>query len=271
MVLVQPDELAADLASDAAPLVLDARFNLRGRDGHEEYRDGHVPGARYVDLGTELAGEPGPRGRHPLPDPDVFTAAMRRVGVSADRALVVCDGGSILGAARLWWLLRDSGHPDVRVLDGGFAAWQAAGLPVETGDAEPGPAGDFDGTPGRLPSVTVAEVAAGTRTVVDVRAPERYAGLTEPIDPVAGHIPGAVNVPASESFADGRFRSPAELAAHFAQVPVGAAFSCGSGITAAQSVLAMTIAGRTDGVLYPGSWSEWIADPARPVATGERP
>jgi len=268
MVLVQAQDLARELTHENPPLVLDARYNLRGRDGHEEYRDGHVPGAIWVDMDHELAGPAGEQGRHPLPDPAVFEAAMRRVGLSGGRPVVVCDGGSTLGAARLWWMLRDAGHESVRVLDGGFAAWRAAGLSVATGDVEPGIAGDFTSRPGQRSRVDVADVAAGRCQVVDVRAPERYRGEVEPIDPVAGHIPGAVNLPAARSFADGRFRPAAELAELFADIPAGAAFSCGSGITAAQSLLAMEVAGRSDGALYPGSWSEWIADPSRPIATG---
>lgn len=268
MVLVEPDQLAAELRSPTPPLVLDARYNLRGRDGHEEYRDGHVPGAVYVDLDTELAGPAGARGRHPLPDDAVFAAAMRRVGLSEGDPVVVCDGGSTLGAARLWWLLRDSGHEAVRVLNGGLAAWQESGHPIATGEVVPAAPGTFSGRPGQLPRVEVGDIAGGDLVVVDVRAPERYRGEVEPIDPVAGHIPGAVNLPAAESFAGGRFRPAIELAELFADIPAGAAFSCGSGVTATQSLLALAVAGRNDGVLYPGSWSEWIADPDRPVATG---
>lgn len=267
--LVQPEELAAELAAgDGSPLVLDVRYNLLGPDGHQEYREGHVPGAVWVDLDAELAGPPGAGGRHPLPDPEVFVAAMQRVGLSNGAPVVTCDGGSQLGAARLWWLLRDYGHESVRVLDGGFPVWRDAGLPLESGESPVRAAGDFAGEPGHLPRVDVDQVAAGERLVVDVRAPERFAGESEPIDPVAGHIPGAVNVPAADSFAGGRFRAPAELVEHFAAVPSGAAISCGSGITATQTLLALEVAGRDDAVLYPGSWSEWITDPDRPVATG---
>lgn len=268
--LVQPTQLAAELAEDdGSPLVLDVRYNLMGPDGHQEYREGHVPGAVWVDLDAELAGAPGSGGRHPLPEPDVFVAAMRRVGLTNGTPVVVCDGGSLLGASRLWWLLCDHGHPDVRVLDGGFAAWRDAGLPLESGEAPVRATGDFVGEPGHLPRVDVAEVAAGERPLLDVRAPERFTGESEPVDPVAGHVPGAVNVPAAGSFRDGRFRPAAELAEHFATVPSGAAVYCGSGVTATQTLLAMAIAGRTDAVLYPGSWSEWITDPDRPVATGD--
>ena len=267
--LVQPTALTAELAEgDGAPLVLDVRYNLMGPAGHQEYRDGHVPGAVWVDLDAELAGPPGAGGRHPLPEPEVFIAAMRRVGLSVGMPVVVCDGGSLLGASRLWWLLRDYGHEDVRVLDGGFAAWRDAGLPLESGEVPVRATGTFTGEPGHLPQVDVSTVAEGERPLVDVRAAERFAGESEPIDPVAGHVPGATNLPAGESFRDGKFRTASELADHFDAVPSGAAIYCGSGVTATQTLLAMAVAGRSDAVLYPGSWSEWITDPDRPVATG---
>lgn len=267
--LVQPEALVGELAQDGrAPLVLDVRYNLMGPDGHQEYRDGHVPGAVWVDLDGELAGPPGERGRHPLPESAVFIAAMRRVGLSDGMPVVVCDGGSLLGAARLWWLLRDYGHESVRVLDGGFAAWRDAGLPLESGELPVRATGTFTGEPGHLPQITVSEAAAGERPLVDVRAAERFAGETEPVDPVAGHIPGAINMPAADSFQDGKFRPATELSDHFAEVPDGAAIYCGSGVTATQTLLAMEIAGRRDGALFAGSWSEWITDPERTVATG---
>lgn len=255
-----------DPMSVGEALVLDARWNLSGPSGHEEYLAGHLPGAVWIDLDRDLAAPAGEGGRHPLPESEVFVAAMRRAGVRNERPVVVCDGGSTLGAARLWWLLRDHGHPDVWVLDGGFAAWQAAGRPVATGEVEVEP-GDFSGEPGQLGQVTVDDILAEDLALVDVRTPERFAGHHEPVDPVAGHIPGAVNVPAGESFDRGRFRPADELAAHFEAVPDGAVIYCGSGVTAAQTVLALALAGRDDVALYPGSWSGWITDPTRPVAT----
>lgn len=267
MTLVSVAELADRIGDGTAPLVLDARWNLVGPDGHDDYRAGHIPGAVWVDLDRELAGPAGDGGRHPLPSSEVFVAAMQRVGVEPDAEVIVCDGGSTLGAARLWWLLLDHGHTRVRVLDGGFAAWQQAGKPVETGEVAPTP-GSFVGAPGHLPRVGVDDLLDEARAIVDVRAPERFTGEREPIDPVAGHIPGAVNLPASESFDAGRFRPAAELADHFAVVPSGAAAYCGSGVTAAQTILALHLAGREDVALYPGSWSEWITDPARGVARG---
>ena len=275
-VLVDVRTLSARLA-EPAPLVLaDVRWNLTGPPGRPQYADGHLPGAQWVDLETELSGPLQPSrtgGRHPLPEPEVFAAAMRRIGVTSGTEVVVYDGGSSLAAARLWWLLLDAGFPHVRVLDGGFAAWQRAGLPVETGPGTPVPPGDFRGRPGQLPRLGAADVAAlitaapSATRLVDVRAAERYAGTSEPLDPVAGHIPTAVNRPSTDNLsADGRFRPPAEIAERFAghSDPV---LYCGSGITAAHTLLALRTAG-LDGRIYPGSWSDWVSDPDRPVATG---
>ncbi|MFL6074176.1 MAG: sulfurtransferase [Mycobacteriales bacterium] len=275
-VLVDPVTLAAELDSAAPPVVLDVRWRLAGPPGEADYRAGHVPGAAYLDLDTDLSDPPGPRGRHPLPAADRLTAALRRAGVCADRPVVAYDDGDLVPAARAWWVLRWAGHPDVRVLDGGWAGWTAAGLPTSAGvPAEGG--GDFTVRPGRLPTVDAAGAAelAGSGLLLDVRAAPRYRGETEPVDPVAGHIPGAVNAPAAGNLGpDGRLRPVEELRARYAAlgaVPgarVGA--YCGSGVTAAQQVLVLALVG-VDAVLYPGSWSEWVADPSRPVAVGERP
>lgn len=266
--LISVDELRANLGEVS---VLDVRYRMGAPAGPEEYAAGHVPGAAYVDLDRDLAAEPGERGRHPLPDVAVFEAAMRRVGVRADRPVVVYDDWAGHAAARAWWLLRYHGHTDVRVLDGGWTAWRAAGGEVETGDGAAQDTGDFEATPGALPVVDAASVQdAGV--VVDARAAERYRGDVEPIDPVAGHVPGAVNVPTGRNLDEtGRFRDAASLAATYAEVGAvpGAdvAVYCGSGVTAAHDVLALELAGVT-AALYPGSWSEWVADPRRPVATG---
>lgn len=277
--LISTRELQTVLEVDpAAVVVLDPRWTLGGADGWEEFTLGHVPGARFVDLEGELSGSAGADGRHPLPPYQVFAHAMRRVGVSEDAPLVITDGGSTLPAARLWWMLTDAGHRDVRVLDGGFAAWVADGLPVQTGPDEPVVPGDFAGHPGRRRSVDATGIAGWLadgpvhgETLVDVRAPERYAGASEPIDDRAGHIPGAVNAPSAQNFAtDGRFRPAAELRTRFDDLGLdgGAVVYCGSGITACQTLLAMEVAGIDGGTLFPGSWSGWITDPERPVATG---
>lgn len=269
--LISVDELRASLGEVT---LLDVRYRMGGPAGPEEYAAGHVPGAAYVDLDRDLAAEPGERGRHPLPDVAVFEAAMRRVGVRADRPVVVYDDWSGHAAARAWWLLRYHGHTDVRVLDGGWTAWREAGGEVATGDSAPRAAGDFTATPGALPVVDATTVRAA-RVLVDARAAERYRGEVEPIDPVAGHVPGAVNLPTGRNLDErGRFRDAASLAATYAEVGAvpGAdvAVYCGSGVTAAHDVLALELAGVT-AALYPGSWSEWVADPSRPVATSARP
>ncbi len=247
--------------------VLDVRYRMGGPGGPAEFQAGHVPGAQYVDLDASLAAPPGPAGRHPLPEPAVFEAAMRSAGVSPDRAVVVYDDWAGHAAARCWWLLRYHGHTDVRVLDGGWAAWRAAGGPVATGPASAPAPGDFTVDPGRVPVVDAR--LEGVEVLVDARAAERYRGEVEPIDPVAGHIPGAVNVPTALNLTeDGRFRPAEELRTTYAAVGavpgVAVAAYCGSGVTAAHDVLAMEVAGIT-AALYPGSWSEWVADPSRPV------
>jgi thiosulfate/3-mercaptopyruvate sulfurtransferase len=272
--LIEPGELVG-LLSEGSPVVLaDVRWNLNGPPACPEYEAAHLPGAHWVDLEQELAAPPGLGGRHPLPARHVFEQAMRRVGVSAGTLVVGYDAATSLSAARLWWLLRDSGHDRVRVLNGGLAAWRSAGLPVETG---PGPStkpGDFHARPGHLRRVSADELAAAITgapapVLVDVRAHERFTGDAEPIDPVAGHIPGAMNLPSMDSVgADGRFASAAELAARYSGVGPSPVVYCGSGITSAHTLLAMTVGGRSDGIMYPGSWSEWITDPHRPVATG---
>ena len=254
--------------------ILDVRWELADGARRDAYEAGHVPGAAFVDLDRELSGPAGRGGRHPLPAPADFVAAMRRAGVRGDRPVVVYDAATSLPASRAWWLLRHYGHRDVAVLDGGLAAWVAAGGPLATGAHTPAP-GDFAGTPGAM-AVIDAEAAAalaGSGVLLDARAPERFRGDVEPLDPVAGHIPGARNLPMAEQLGlDGRFRDGAELRDGFARAgvdghrPVGA--YCGSGITAAHTVLALELAGLR-GALYPGSWSEWVTDPERPVATGD--
>ena len=270
--MIDATALADELASTDPPTLLDVRWTLGGPPGRPEYEAGHLPGAIFVDFDTELCGEPG-AGRHPLPDPETLQRALRAAGVRADHPVVVYDGGSGLPASRAWWTLRWAGHPRVRLLDGGLAAWSAAGLPLDTEVPEPAP-GDFTVRPGAMPvldAAAAAELVAGGGVLVDVRAAARYRGETEPIDPVAGHVPGAVNLPVTEQVGpDGRFRPGEELRARFAGVgvepgvPVGA--YCGSGVTAAQAVLALHLAGRPDAALYVGSWSDWITDPRRPVA-----
>lgn len=272
--LVTPATLAALLGTAAEPVLLDVRWSLDGPPGIEEYRRGHLPGARFVDLDRELAGPPGP-GRHPLPGAEAFGVAMRAAGVSAERGVVVYDARTSVAAARAWWVLRYFGHRDVRVLDGGFAAWVAEGRPVSTDEPSPGE-GDFAPSPGRLPMLDAAAAAALARTgvLLDARAAERFRGEVEPVDPVAGHIPGARSAPTSDNLdASGRFRDPERLRERFvalgARPGVAVGAYCGSGVTAAHEVLALTLAGVENPSLYVGSWSDWITDRSRPTATGD--
>ncbi|HTS96718.1 MAG TPA: sulfurtransferase [Streptosporangiaceae bacterium] len=277
--LIDAASLAAGLAGGAPPVLLDVRWRLSGPPGIDSYRAGHLPGAVYVDLDADLAGPPGSGGRHPLPAAADFTAAMRRAGVRSGQPVVVYDDGDSTIAARAWWTLAYFGHDQVRVLDGGLRAWTAAGQPVTT-DEPPVAAGDFTASAGHLPVLDAAGAAALARSgvLLDARAPERYRGETEPVDRVAGHIPGAVSAPtAGNVAADGRFRPPAELRERFARLGVSAGPGtgpagayCGSGVTAAHEVLALALAG-VPAALYVGSWSGWTADPGRPVATGPDP
>ena len=274
--LVTPRALAAELDGERPPVVLDVRWRLAGPPGLQSYREGHIPGAVFTDLDRDVAGRPGPGGRHPLPDPAAFQAAMRAAGVSQDRGVVVYDDGDSTAAARGWWMLRYFGHQEARILDGGYRAWTGAGLPV-TG-AEPAPAaGDFTARPGGMPVLDVdgAQRAAQAGLLLDARAGERYRGEREHVDPVAGHIPGAVSAPTADNVtADGTFRDPDELAARFASFGAVAdaggsvAVYCGSGVTAAHEVFALALTG-IPAALYVGSWSNWITDPSRPVATGD--
>ncbi|MET9443351.1 sulfurtransferase [Streptomyces sp. NPDC006610] len=279
--IISASDLATALAGEAPPVLLDVRWQLSvakaagepSFDGRAEYAAGHIPGAVFVDLDRELAGPPGAGGRHPLPDLEVFGAAMRRAGVSAGRPVVVYDGGQGWAAARAWWLLRWTGHPEVSVLDGGLTAWEGP-LSVEAPSPE---AGDFRPAPGATGLLDADGAAALARTGVlfDARAGERYRGDVEPIDRVGGHIPGAVSAPTTGNVAaDGRFRPADELAARFASLGASGGTEvgvyCGSGVSGAHEVLALAVAG-IPAALYVGSWSEWSSDPERPVAVGPDP
>ncbi|MER5181986.1 sulfurtransferase [Streptomyces sp. NPDC002896] len=274
--IISASELAQELASGHPPVLLDVRWQLTTAksaapfDGRAVYEAGHIPGAVFVDLDTELAGPPGKGGRHPLPDVAEFGAVMRRAGVSADTPVVAYDGGQGWAASRAWWLLRWTGHPSVRVLDGGLAAWEG---PLETGTTQSEP-GTFEPVPGAMGLLDAEGAAALARTglLLDARAAERYRGDVEPIDPVGGHIPGAVSAPTTENVAeDGRLLPAEELAARFksrgASGTSDVGVYCGSGVSAAHEVLALAVAG-IPASLYAGSWSEWSSDASRPVATG---
>jgi thiosulfate/3-mercaptopyruvate sulfurtransferase len=285
--LIDVTSLARSLAAGPSPVLLDVRWRLAGSPGPPglaAHRAGHLPGAVFIDLDHDLSGAPGAGGRHPLPGAAAFQLAMRRAGVSDGRDVVVYDEADATAAARGWWMLRYFGHLRVRVLDGGYRAWVAAGQPVVTGEGAAPPPGDFTASPGGMQLLDADGAAALARhgTLLDARAGERYRGEAEPIDPVAGHIPGAVSAPtAGNVLADGRFRPAPDLRARFAALGVAAPAGdlgtgavagsyCGSGVTAAHEVLALAVAG-LPAALYVGSWSHWVTDPARPVATGPEP
>jgi thiosulfate/3-mercaptopyruvate sulfurtransferase len=287
--LVSVADLARLLGTADPPALLDVRFRLAGPPGLDSYLAGHLPGACFVDLDKDLAGPPGSGagGRHPLPAATVFEAAMRAAGLRDGQLAVAYDEGDATIAARLWWLLRYFGHDQVAVLDGGLAAWTAAGHPVTAAVPEPDP-GDFTaGTGGGMPVLDDAGAGQLARSgfLLDARVAERYRGDVEPVDPVAGHIPGAISAPAQQNVTpNGMFLSGAALGRRFAALglpgpgqlrtladgsPLVGTY-CGSGVTAAQEVLALEVAG-LPAALYVGSWSAWTGDPARPVATGPDP
>lgn len=264
-------------------LVVDCRFDLAdtGR-GERHYRAAHVPGAVYAHLDRDLSGPLTPgSGRHPLPDPQRLAAWFGELGIGPQTQVVAYDDAAGTMAVRLWWLLRWLGHARVAVLDGGWPAWLDGGHPVDAGPPAPRRPVAFAPGPALAHVVTTArlrdQVAHGGDGIllVDVRSAERFRGEQEPIDPVAGHVPGAKNLPLTRNVAtDGRFRDPDELAALYREVigdrpPANVAVMCGSGVTACHALLAMQRAGMPGASLYAGSWSEWIRDPGAPVATGE--
>ena len=284
--LVDARELAARLGDPELRLV-DARFVLAGAApdaGETAFAEAHLPGAGYVHLDRDLSDhrKPASQGRHPLPEAIDFVATLARLGIGPGNQVVVYDAGdAAMAAARFWWLLRLLGHARVAVLDGGWARWTQLGLPVASDNpAPPSPAGEF--APRFDASLVAgdAEVAARLHEapgwILDARAPERFRGDVEPLDRVAGHIPGARNRPFVANLRDGRFKSPAELRAEFAPL-LGARpasqvlLNCGSGVTACQNLLAMEHAGLHGARVYAGSWSGWISDPSRPVKKGSDP
>lgn len=271
MTLISVADLAARL--DAPDLVVcDVRFSLADHDqGRRDYEAGHIPGARFVDLHRELAGGDG-GGRHPLPAVDDFVALIGRLGIGPASEVVAYDDAGGATAARLWWMLRSIGHGRVAVLDGGYPTWVAAGMPVSADPPDRRPT-DYPRRPGWTGVVDIDAVAEGLAhgaTVIDARAPERFRGEHEPIDPRAGHIPGAMNrFHGSALRPDGTHRPTEELAELFEGTGEAPIVYCGSGVTACHALLAMSLIGQTGARLYPGSWSEWSSDPDRPVATGD--
>lgn len=275
--IVEPAELAARL-EDPLCAIVDCRFDLaRPAWGAQSHAEGHVPGAIYADLDRDLSGPVTDRsGRHPLPDPAGFAATLGRWGIDSSVHVVAYDQANSAYAARLWWMMRWMGHRDVAVLNGGFAAWQRAGLPVERDVAPPRPPREFIGHRTELRPVTTVELQRALETgevaLVDARGADRFAGQNETIDPVAGHIPGAVNFPFMRNLDEyGRFLPADELRHNWLQMlrdrPADQTVSmCGSGVTACQNLLALEIAGLRGARLYAGSWSEWIRDPQRRIA-----
>jgi len=278
--LIQASELASHL-HDSNWAIFDCRHDLlHPAAGSDAFAAGHIQNAQFANIDTDLSGPKSPAGnaftgRHPLPDRNALLATLRGWGINDNTQVVAYDAQGGMFAARLWWLLRWIGHAHVAVLDGGLAAWQAQGLPLVTPLA-PRPAGNIVEQASLTRTVGVQEVVANLApqelTVLDARAPDRYRGENETIDPVGGHIPGAKNRFFKDNLQpDGRFKSARELEQEFAGLigkPASAIMQCGSGVTACHNLLALEVAGLPGAALYPGSWSEWCADPARPVATG---
>jgi thiosulfate/3-mercaptopyruvate sulfurtransferase len=280
--LIDAPTLHAQLRADPSTVVLDCSFELADPiAGEQQFVQGHVPGARFAHLERDLSGSPTDaqgvfRGRHPLPARDVFARWLGECGITPAHQVVAYDRQGAMFAARAWWLLHWMGHTQVRVLDGGWQAWVGAGLHVEAGAPAPrAPAAPYPPQPDGWTTWTADALLARLQHVriLDARAPERFHGQVEPIDPVAGHIPGAVNRPFKDNLqADGRFKDDETLRAEFLAL-IGSGgqpvvHQCGSGVTACHNLLAMRIAGLEDGALYPGSWSEWCSVPTRPVNRG---
>ena len=278
--LISASELASHL-NDSNWAIFDCRHDLlQPTAGSDAFAAGHIQNAQFANIDTDLSGPkaargPGFTGRHPLPDRNTLLATLRGWGINDDTQVVAYDAQGGMFAARLWWLLRWIGHANVAVLDGGLAAWQAQGLPLVTPVA-PRPAGNIAEQASLTRTVGVQEVVANLApqelTVLDARAPDRYRGENETIDPVGGHIPGAKSRFFKDNLQpDGRFKSARELEQEFAGLigkPESAIMQCGSGVTACHNLLALEVEGLPGAALYPGSWSEWCADPSRPVATG---
>lgn len=278
--LISAEDLAHHVANPSW-VVLDCRHDLAApHAGRAAYEAGHIPGAQFADLETDLSDKsPGPhgefRGRHPLPERTAFVETLRRWGVNHGSQVVAYDAHGGMFAARLWWMLRWVGHEAVAVLDGGLPAWQALGQPLSTEPAQR-PRGNVEPHAPLGRTVSADEVLANLRqpvfTVVDARAPDRFRGENETLDPVGGHIPGARNRFFKDNLqADGRFKSAAQLAEEFGALvlqPDAAVMQCGSGVTACHNLLAMEVAGLGGAALYPGSWSEWCSDRSRPMAVG---
>ena len=278
--IISIDDLAGRLQQPDL-VVLDCRYDLSdGAAGQQAYSEGHIPGATYASLDSDLSGPVGRYGgRHPLPSPEQFQAFARSVGINGNSLVVVYDEQRLAFAARAWWLLRYFGHERVAVLDGGIAAWRQAGLELHSGDSAPaGRAGDFTCRPQLDAVIGHEEILSNLNNapwqLIDAREPRRFSGLEEPIDPLAGHIPGAINKPWQQITDDrGMLRSTRELAAHWDDIPTDQSLVsyCGSGVTACVNLLSLHLIGRHDARLYPGSWSDWCAHILHPQNPAEKP
>lgn len=279
--LIQPDELQALLDAGAPLLVLDCSFDLMNpAAGRAQFETEHVAGSLHVDLDRDLSahGLPASEGRHPLPQREAFARRMAAMGLSRDMQVVVLDRQGVNYCGRLWWMLRWCGHAAVAVLDGGLAAWKAAGGKIESGPAGTRTPGDFTAGESLAPmldtTALMQRLGRADTTVIDARAAARFRGEVEPLDPVAGHVPGALNRPFGENLQpDGRFKPAAQLRAEFERLlggrdPAGVVHQCGSGVSAVPNLLAMHIAGLGASALYPGSWSAWCNTPGTPRARG---
>ena len=272
-VLISAADLRGRVDRGIPPVLLDVRWALGDPHGRRHYTSGHIPGAVYVDLDTDLTGPASPRhGRHPLPSLADLQSAARRWGIDDGDRVVVYDATAGQAAARAWWLLRWGGLSEVAILDGGLQAWTAVGGALTIGVESPPAPGTVTLVGGGMPVIDIDGAAEWPRNgaLLDARAGERYRGETEPVDPRAGHIPGAISAPTSENVGtDGRFLAPDALRERFAGLAGGnqVAVYCGSGVTAAHQIAALAVAG-IDAALYPGSWSQWSNDPDRPAATG---
>jgi thiosulfate/3-mercaptopyruvate sulfurtransferase len=279
--LIEADELLSLMASGATPLVLDASFELgKPESGKAQFAQEHIPGSLHADLDDDLSdhGQPPSAGRHPLPSREAFASRLVDWGLNPGQPVVVLDRQGANYCGRLWWMLKWCGHEPVAVLNGGIQAWKAAGGPV-TADPTPSPTpGGFVLGPSLVRALETAELqrALGSpeQTVIDARATPRYRGEVEPLDPVAGHIPGALNRPFGDNIGpDGRFKPAAQLKQEFLELlggrdPAGVVHQCGSGVSALPNLLAMEIAGLGRSALYPGSWSAWCNTPGTPRARG---
>jgi thiosulfate/3-mercaptopyruvate sulfurtransferase len=274
-VLINAAALTALILAGDPVTILDVRWRLDEPDGRAAYLQGHLPGAVYVSLDDDLSDHTiSGRGRHPLPSGRSLEAAARRWGIRQDVPVVVYDDWNRAGSARAWWVLTAAGLADVRILDGGLSAWRSGGCSLETGQVTPQPGNltvlQHDLYAGSRPTLTAQQCGAGNVTLLDARAPERFRGEVEPVDPVAGHIPGAKNLPSGALLTDdGAFRGEDELAQLLSGIdPDGPlAAYCGSGVTASITIAALAAMGR-EAALFPGSWSEWSSDPTRAVARG---